>query len=113
MIGIFELLLILAGAGIIGSTFWIWRYKTDWSTSKKVVIAILLAIGLIAAAFTSSLAFWLQEAGQGIGIEEVKPLNKFEYTGIAEAELEEYPALKEAISIEGHSLVRGTNSFPS
>ncbi|MCZ7391916.1 MAG: hypothetical protein ABOK23_00345 [Candidatus Methanoperedens sp.] len=102
MIGIFELLLILAGAGIIGSTFWIWRYKTDWSTQKKVVIAILLAIGLIAAAFTSSLAFWLQEAGHGIGIVEVsKPTNKFEYTEITEVKSEEYPALKEAISVTG------------
>lgn len=101
MTGIFELLLILAGAGIIGSTFWIWRYKTDWSTQKKVAITIIVAIGLIAAAFTSSLAFWLQEAGQGIGIEEVKPLNKFEYTEIAEAELEEYPVFKEAISVTG------------
>lgn len=108
MTDVFSLLLILASIGITISTFWIWRYKTNWSKLKKAVIVILVVIGLITAAFVASCVFWLQEARQGIGIVEVsKPLNKFDYKKITEAELEQYYAfdyaLLKAVSIEGYS----------
>ena len=94
MAGIFELPFILAGAGITGSTFWVWRYK-NWSTQKKAAIALLLIIGLIAAAFASSLAFWVREADNGIGIKEVsKSPGKSGYAEITGAGLKEYNALK-------------------
>lgn len=108
MIGIFSLLLILAGIGIIGSAIWIWKSKTNWSTLKKIVITVLIAAGLIAAVFASFIALlagYQEGADRGMWIEEVnKPLNKFEYAEITEAELEESPALQRAVSIEGRSL---------
>jgi hypothetical protein len=107
MIGIFSLLLLLAGIGIIGSVFWIWKYKTNWSTLKKVVITVLIAAGLIAAVFASFIVLLGYQGGDDVGmrIEEVnKRLNKFEYAEIPESELEESPALKKAVSTGGRSL---------
>jgi len=107
MIGIFSLLLLLAGIGIIGSVIWIWKYKTNWSTLKKVVITVLIAAGLVAAVFASFIALLGYQGGDDVGmrIEEVnKRLNKFEYTEITESELEESPALKKAVSTGGRSL---------
>lgn len=52
MIGIFRLLMILICIAFIGLTFWIWRGK-KWSNSRKVVITILLAAGVIAAVYAS------------------------------------------------------------
>jgi hypothetical protein len=46
-----------------------------------------------------------QGAGCGMNVEEIKTqLNKFEYVEITGEELNEYPALKKATAIEGHSL---------
>jgi hypothetical protein len=52
MIGIFSLLLIVAGIGIIGGAIWIWKYK-NWSKMKKAALTIILAAGLLAAVYAS------------------------------------------------------------
>ncbi len=102
MIDIFSLLLILAGIGIISGAIWIWKYKTNWSTLKKAGVTVSLAIGLIGVVSIGIIIWALSnEVGQGMWIDEVnKPLYKFEYAEITEAELEKYPALKNAV--EGH-----------
>jgi len=50
MIGIFSLLLIFAGIGIIGGAIWIWKYK-KWSNIKKAALTIILAAGLLVAVY--------------------------------------------------------------
>lgn len=100
-------LLIFAGIGFIGLAVWIWRYRPNWSTQKKIVISIPVVIGLIAVVFIGLFILGLsyEGPGQGMDVDEVnKPLNKFEYAEITEAELEEYPALRKAISIENRRL---------
>lgn len=101
MIGSFELLVMLAVAVIIGFAFWIWKFKTNWSTPKKVVITILVSIGLITVTFIGLFILSAPGSDRGIWIEKTdKPLNKFEYAEITEAELDNYPALKKAVITE-------------
>ncbi len=79
-------------------------------TSKKVAITISVVIGLIIIGLFILSQSLPSEAGRGIDVKEVnKPLNRFEYAEITETELEEYPALKKAISLENRRLaVNGT-----
>jgi len=62
MIGIFSLLLIFAGIGIIGGAIWIWKYK-NWSNIKKAVLTIILAAGLLAVVY-ASFGLFLMPSGQ-------------------------------------------------
>lgn len=62
MIGIFSLLLIFAGIGIIGGAIWIWKYK-NWSNIKKAALTIILAAGLLAVAY-ASFGLFLMPSGQ-------------------------------------------------
>lgn len=50
MIGVFSLLLILTGIGIIGGVIWIWKNK-NWSKLKKAAITIILAASLLIAVY--------------------------------------------------------------
>lgn len=52
MIGIFDSLLIAFGIVIFGLVYWIWRNK-NWSKLKKVAIIVILAAGLLVAAYAS------------------------------------------------------------
>lgn len=108
MLDVFSLLLILAVIGILGATFWIWKYKTNWTTVKKAAASLLIATGLVVAVFASFIAVFAGYLGgddRGVWIEEVnKSLNKFDYTEITQAELEEHPVLKKAVSITEHRM---------
>lgn len=109
MIGNFELLVMLAVVVIIGFAFWIWKSKPNWSTSKKVVITILVSTGLISVTFMGLFILSAQGSDRGIRIEKMdKPLDKFEYTEITEAELDNYPALKKAVITERGSEMNST-----
>ncbi|MCD4799466.1 MAG: hypothetical protein K8R19_10745, partial [Methanosarcinales archaeon] len=62
MVGIFSLLLIFAGIGIIGGAIWIWKYK-NWSNIKKAALTIILAAGLLAVVY-ASFGLFLMPSGQ-------------------------------------------------
>ena len=62
MVGIFSLLLIFAGIGIIGGAIWIWKYK-NWSNIKKAALTIILAAGLLAVVY-ASFGLLLMPSGQ-------------------------------------------------
>ncbi len=83
---------------------------SSWPTSKKAAITIPVVIGLIIIGLFILIQSLPSEAGRGMDVKEVnKPLNRFEYAEITEAELWEYPALKKAISLENRRLaVNGT-----
>ncbi len=52
MIGIFSFFLILAIIGIIVGAIWIWKNK-NWSKLKKTTIIVILAAGILIAAYAS------------------------------------------------------------
>ncbi|MGC9444177.1 MAG: hypothetical protein ACP5E9_04510 [Candidatus Methanospirareceae archaeon] len=53
MISIFSLLLVLVCIVFLGVLVWIWRYKSEWTTTEKVVITFICAVSLVAVLYAS------------------------------------------------------------
>ncbi|HDS46398.1 MAG TPA: hypothetical protein ENN68_10070 [Methanomicrobia archaeon] len=53
MIGIFSLLLVLIGIVFLGVLVGIWRYKSKWSTTKRLVITLICAVSLLAVLYAA------------------------------------------------------------